>query len=761
MALLAMVTLLVGPTRPARAAGCTVPGTYATIQLAVDDPSCDPINVVSGTYTENVVITRSLTLKGAGAASTTINGGGVGTVISITNGAAPTIEGFTITGGDGSDNVYLSGTSLDSGGGGIFIREATAIVRNNVISGNVGSTISSTNGLGGGILVISSTSPVRIYDNVIQANVAQSVTLVKSAPISVGIGGGIAIGDASSAVITGNQVLSNVAARTDVPSSAATGFGGGIGAWGDSLVVDGNTIQDNLGIDTGLRGFGGGIISFQTPVVTITDNLIVGNTGIISGSDASGGGIYLGVFSGSGQRLTLTGNWVMSNTAGVTITPNAAFGMSNPYVGGGGLRIWGGAAVSDTLILQNNHLLYNVGAVYVTDLNDGSADGGGLSAGRISTTLIISNDISYNTAAIRASTSGTGGWGGSVFGGGIAFWGSQDVTVQDSHIENNVAVEELSADGVETNAAGGGLSLGNFQTAVLTNSWFVGNVAVLSASITSSTGENFGAIGGGIQVDGWERFNDSITIQNNHLIDNLAVQTMTTSGADSKGHPEGGGLLVRNVTTTLILSNEVRGNTAVESLILSGSGGWGGRPAGGGMFLGEGDSLTLSDNRIEDNVAAWRQTVTGVDSGSEGGGIAVTNIPSATLSDNTVTGNTAVVSGSISSAVGGDFSPQGGGIRIGCWDRPTCSLSFSGNEFLSNTTVYTLTVGGSDASGGAQGGGLAFDAVTNASLNGDTVSNNRALVFASASGNLRLYAQRQLGAGQWWQRGRRGWPGGR
>jgi pectin methylesterase-like acyl-CoA thioesterase len=41
---------------------CDVPTDYPTIQAAVNDPGCSTINVASGTYNENVVIPRALTL---------------------------------------------------------------------------------------------------------------------------------------------------------------------------------------------------------------------------------------------------------------------------------------------------------------------------------------------------------------------------------------------------------------------------------------------------------------------------------------------------------------------------------------------------------------------------------------------------------------------------------------------------------------------------------------------------------------------------
>jgi nitrous oxidase accessory protein NosD len=118
----------------ALAVDCNVsPG--GSIQTKVSDPTCTAVIVAAGTYTENVVITRSIVLQGAGAASTIINGGGNGPVIRVRGGAAPTIQGFTITGGDATNDADDPGN-----GGGIHILNATAIIHDNVISGNVANT---------------------------------------------------------------------------------------------------------------------------------------------------------------------------------------------------------------------------------------------------------------------------------------------------------------------------------------------------------------------------------------------------------------------------------------------------------------------------------------------------------------------------------------------------------------------------------------------------------------------------------------------
>ncbi|HEY5837734.1 MAG TPA: hypothetical protein VIT19_01785 [Pyrinomonadaceae bacterium] len=105
---LGIALALVGPknsqnTAKAAVAVCTVPGTYALIQDAVNDVGCTTINVAAGAYAETVTIGRSVTLNGAQAGNAvsgrTFAGAGESTVTGkITLQAADvTIDGFSLT----------------------------------------------------------------------------------------------------------------------------------------------------------------------------------------------------------------------------------------------------------------------------------------------------------------------------------------------------------------------------------------------------------------------------------------------------------------------------------------------------------------------------------------------------------------------------------------------------------------------------------------------------------------------------------------
>ena len=112
-----VLVLLIGGLAPhgVAAGACTVPGTHPTIQAAVDDPTCDPINVAPGTYAENLDIDRSVTIAGAGSALTTIDGSMVGRVVVLDDGTDRdlTLRDLTITRGIAS--------ATHGGGIGVFL----------------------------------------------------------------------------------------------------------------------------------------------------------------------------------------------------------------------------------------------------------------------------------------------------------------------------------------------------------------------------------------------------------------------------------------------------------------------------------------------------------------------------------------------------------------------------------------------------------------------------------------------------------------
>jgi hypothetical protein len=103
---LAVLAVLLAMVSAAAAATCSVPTlAYPTIQSAVNDPTCNPIEVAAGTYPESapgpLTINRPLTLRGAQAGQDARTRSGPESIISDIQGTSVSasnvvIDGFTV-----------------------------------------------------------------------------------------------------------------------------------------------------------------------------------------------------------------------------------------------------------------------------------------------------------------------------------------------------------------------------------------------------------------------------------------------------------------------------------------------------------------------------------------------------------------------------------------------------------------------------------------------------------------------------------------
>ena len=108
---------------------CDVPAGYGTIGAALADPACDVINVAPGLFQENLVVDREVTIAGAGAALTAIDGGALDRVILITDTATVTITDVAITNG-------LIATGAEPWGGGIYNYDGDLLIVDSTIVRN-------------------------------------------------------------------------------------------------------------------------------------------------------------------------------------------------------------------------------------------------------------------------------------------------------------------------------------------------------------------------------------------------------------------------------------------------------------------------------------------------------------------------------------------------------------------------------------------------------------------------------------------------
>ncbi len=233
-----------------------------TIQQAVDValPN-DEIRVASGTYTgvetregisQIVFINKTVTIRGGYTTTswampdpvknlTKMDAQGVGRVIVIKN-SGPTIEGFSITGGNG----YYSG-------GGINVESGSPIIYGNTITEN------SADGDGGGIFI--NRGSAQITNNHIIGNSAVWA-------------GGLRIINNADVTIVGNRIENNIAQVE----------GGGIFVdccGGTTPLIAQNYILNNNG------GAKGGGVSVESTHAKLVNNILAGNLA------SKGAGIYL------------------------------------------------------------------------------------------------------------------------------------------------------------------------------------------------------------------------------------------------------------------------------------------------------------------------------------------------------------------------------------------------------------------------------------------------------------------------------------
>jgi len=250
----------------------------------------DSIIVAAATYKENLTISFGLTITGASAATTIIDGGAAAPVVVIKAGNV-TLTGLTIQNGLNE----LTGPCSGQGGGICGATGWSLVIVNSVISGNTAVS-------GGGVyqeagsLTINQTTISSnragqegggIFSN--GAGLAVTNSTIAQNSVSAGVGGGIA--ETGTTYITNSTIARNTAS---VGTSTATyaGQGGGIflgaqNGGGGRLLIASSTIADNSA--NASSNSGGGIYIVDGFAIGYVQNTIVANnlgTANCSGSSA-------------------------------------------------------------------------------------------------------------------------------------------------------------------------------------------------------------------------------------------------------------------------------------------------------------------------------------------------------------------------------------------------------------------------------------------------------------------------------------------
>lgn len=379
----------------------------ATVQYAIDQAaSGDEIHVAAGTYTATAnsvaVISKTVTLLGGWDAAfvqrdpashtTVLDAQRQGPAIHITGAVSPTIDGFTITGGNGS--------SVDGQGGGIHSRGADLHITGCVITDNVAYIGTFDSGYGGGIYLQGATAAV-ISGNVVISNAANiSSSSVQGPPVSIlgggDFGGGLYVLE-STATISNNRVVSNTA-------SLRIGQGGGIALlYSPDTLLSHNDVQGNVG--GGTWGSGGGIFVLHSAAI-VQSNWVWNNVASVAGA-GRGGGLFV-----YGDGVILDGNQAISNTAtlnatavgrggGVYLVSAAPFTASNNVVARNHATTAGGGMWID----GTNHL-YPIRGLLVNNTlaeNDRGAGGEGVVVAGVATLTLTNNIVVSHTVGITFS----------------------------------------------------------------------------------------------------------------------------------------------------------------------------------------------------------------------------------------------------------------------------------------------------------------------------------------------------------------------
>ena len=258
---------------------------YPTIQQAIDD--ADPGNHIwarSGTYHENIVINKSMTLTGEDMDTTIIDGGGIGSVVYVSADWV-TITGFTVT-GSGSDIWEDAGIDL--------VNAQNCYIANNIVSSNNGH----------GINLDSS------HYNTISDNIANSNNNT-----------GIYLGDSNDNVIEDNIISSN------------NGDGIKLRISYDNTISDNIVSNNNRGIY--LESSNGNTIDNNTISLNINEGIFIywySNNNIIANNNASSNGFGIRLYSSIGNLVCH--NDIINNTVQAYDDSGTNF-WDNSYPSGG------------------------------------------------------------------------------------------------------------------------------------------------------------------------------------------------------------------------------------------------------------------------------------------------------------------------------------------------------------------------------------------------------------------------------------------
>jgi hypothetical protein len=279
----------------------------------------DVITVPAGTYTlaqGQLVASAPMTITGAGASTTIVDGAALSRVLQITAPGNVGMSGITI------QNGKVVGVSSTAAGAGIEVlgtlRLANSIVRNNTVA-VTGGGISSPSG--GGIAGDSRTSSLTLTNVDVTGNAGSSTSIAF-------IGGGV--GSDGTLTYTGGTVANNVASFQP---------GDGLGEGGGISISLGTATLSRLDIHDNTSGGGGGVVDENGPS-SLSNSTLRSNHS--KSTNDEGGGWLANGNSDTLTNVTIVGNdsaagggGMTDFTGGSTLVNDTIAGNTAAQAGGG------------------------------------------------------------------------------------------------------------------------------------------------------------------------------------------------------------------------------------------------------------------------------------------------------------------------------------------------------------------------------------------------------------------------------------------
>jgi len=498
---------------------CSVPGVYTTIQSAIDDVTCDEIVIAAGTFSESLVITRSVTIQGAGSSSdpsqTILNNDLKSRVVEIPN--------YGWTGADivvsisdlNIEEGYASGSGFDSSGGGIFNEE-------NLTLDNV-YMINNYAHKGGGLYTYG-TAITTIMNSYIGVNSTYGTGAWKGDNIYNGAALGmmtIISSEIATAMVTSGF---STYGKTFIYDSEINGnSSGGLYVFNASLTMENTDITSN-------GQFGMRIVGDPSNLVTST---IISSL-IENSNDTSLAGNYgTGIHAIDNVHLTITDTTIQGNHKEGIFGEKQ--GVDSPVITitnsiirnnlDGGIESDGDITILDSKVTSNVHSYNGFGGIFVDDAelwiarseitrNVGFSCGGGVK---------IKNGVARIRDTTIAYNMGENGVGLCISYGG-------DVRVRRSAIFSNTATGN-----------GGGIQVGSQS--------YSGTLLLANSTVAHNYADEDG---GGIYAESGELDLTNVTIAKNY------------ADADNASGGDGGGFLVDttnpvqfDMVNTLVATNKL------------------------------------------------------------------------------------------------------------------------------------------------------------------------------------------------------------